>query len=436
MSPVRAIRRAAERVASPQTVNFWCHVFEGGFAMLGMQLASGGTAMPGGRLFALLASDLHVEPSTFGFLTSLAGLAPLLALLLAPRIEAVRRKKRLILVQGLGQRLPLLLSLLGLALFAQDRPVLCLGLVAVANLLMATASHLNGPPWFDLLADTIPRRLLGRMFGYRHSISAALGLLAAALCTAVLAADARPTNFLLLYGIAFVALMLSYAVLTLVDDVPDDLLPKARRPAGEYFRDLLGSLKRDRNFRHFVEHAALSRLGLLAAPFCVLTARQTFGLGREWVAVAFIGGISAGQLVASVTASVLSERLGPKRILLASTVLWAAAMVLAAAAPAGWWYAGVFLLLGLGWGARGAGTGPFIARVFPRERRVGSFSLTMLVMAPVMLLGPAAAGLVLEQAGHVVLFALFAVGVAAALAPLLRCRPSETDEEDAPASQE
>ena len=85
------IRRTLERFLAPDRANFVCHLVEGVFASFGMGVASG-------VILQLVVLKLGYSAAAFGFLASLGMVGMLFQVLVAPNVEAARRKKRLVLL--------------------------------------------------------------------------------------------------------------------------------------------------------------------------------------------------------------------------------------------------------------------------------------------------------------------------------------------------
>ena len=128
---VLALRRRMDGWVGAGTGNFWCHVLEGACASFGMELVASGVVFP------VLAAALGASPALVGALGALGGLAFLAPLFVAHRVESVRRKKRLVLVLGIGQRLPFLVIPVLLFFVAESAPRACLLSIALVNLTAA-----------------------------------------------------------------------------------------------------------------------------------------------------------------------------------------------------------------------------------------------------------------------------------------------------------
>ena len=418
MGVVRAIRGRIERHVSRQVANFWCHVVEGTFASFGGQLV-------GPQLFSVLVLALGGSRATLGTLRSIAALSFVAPLIFAPRVEAARRKRRLVLGLGLGQRLPHLLILAALVLLGARRPLLCLYAIALARLAGGLASSVMVAPWQDLIAETVPIERVGRLFGFRNFLSNVLRLASAAACGAVIAGFAFPLNYELLYLFSFATMMLSWAIFTLVDELPPAAAPKPRQPAGTYFRDLLAALRADRSYRHYLLFLAVSRTTGPVIGFFGYAAVDHHGLSAaEAVTLAGVAG-GIGMIAGNLLLPFVGERIGPKRIIAAGVCVRAAAMILAAAAPSGYWLMAALLVHALGQACGMVGGPPLMMKVFPRGRRVGYITLTSVALAPLGVVIPILAGLASQKAGFPAVFAAAGGIGLAALLPLRRVRPAE-----------
>lgn len=428
MSLASAIRKRAETYASAATVNFWCHVTEGSLATFGEGLVAG-------QLFAVLVTALGGTGATLGALTSIGSFTILAPLFLAPRLEAARRKKRLVLLLGLGQRMPNLLIVGVLALLAGARPILCLYAIAVVKLGGSICTALLVAPWQDLIAETVPIRRVGRLFGFRNFLASLLRLPAAAACGAIIAFVAFPGNYQLLYLLSFVVMMASLGIFALVDELPESAAPRPRQPAVRYFRDLLAAVRDDRNFRNYMFYMVFTKSPDPIVQFFAMAAMQLHRMqDASWV---FLSGAatSLAAIGGNLLLPFLAERIGHKRMLAGAVCMQAAAMGLAAVAPTGRWLIAAFFILGLCAAAHSVAGLPFRMRVFPRGRRVGYMTLSSVAMAPLRILMPLGAGLVSEVFGFAPLFAATGVFLLCALVPLRKITPGAAPPDEQHADQ-
>ena len=141
--------------------NFAVNVHDIVFIMFGMSLISRATVMP------LLVSRLTPSKMAIGLIPAIYSLGYYLPQLLTANFaEGLRRKKPFVmLVGGLGERLPYLF--IGLAVWWLAEPAPAAALAALF-LLLATSALSNGvatPAWFDMVAKVIPVRRRGLYSG-------------------------------------------------------------------------------------------------------------------------------------------------------------------------------------------------------------------------------------------------------------------------------
>ena len=419
----RAVRTRLDGRLSSERANFWCHVVEGAFASFGGELV--GQAV----VFTVLAERVGMMPATLGFLSSLGSFTFLAPLLFAARVEAARRKKRLVLLLGIGQRAPLAITVALLLLLARSRPLECLVAIALANLGGAFAVSVLVAPWVDLIAETVHPDLHGRVFGYRGAITAALSLAAGPAAGLMLRAVGFPANYALLHAAAFASTMVSWILFALVDEVPEHVVPKRPARTMHYFRDLAKVLRNDRNYRWLLVHHAVSRIGGAASVYYAWVWRRDHGGAEGFVVGAWITAVSLARVLGNMAFSRLVDQTGHKRMMNLGAGFGAAAGVAAAFAPSGRWFVGVALLMGLSTAAGAVGGMPFQMRVAPRGRRIGYQALSGAILAPIgMVVGPAT-GFVLGRAGYFYPFMAGAALILAAQLALERCTPPPLPQE-------
>lgn len=423
----RALRRVAERYVAPEKANFWSHVIDGGFYGLGEAMVGGAEVFP-----LLAVTRLGASNTTLGLINSLLALSVLAMAVAAPRMEAVREKKRLLVGVGALARVPHLFVVGALLLLGPRSPGLCLGVIAALLFLKGAAASLQGPPWADLVAETIPPARTGILFGLRAFLSSGLGVFAGFASAAILAHLAFPDSYAVLYGAAFCLVMVSWVAFTQVDEVPEHVTPPGRRPARHYFADLLGALRRDRSYRNLVLYRALRNAGLAAGPFYAVAAAVYHGMDEAAVVGSLIVARRLAGLLGPLAGPLMAHRISHKRVMQMGAVLGCAGGLMAAFAPAGarTLYVAAVFVVALASTLAAPSHMAFTLRIYPRGRRVGYGTLSGLAMVPVALVSATSAGIVMDKMGHAALFALTAAACVASMLPLGRCGEPP---EDAPA---
>lgn len=412
-----SIRRQIERYLPAPKANFALHLAEG-------ILASVGSGLVGGVILQVLLQELGYSMATLGFLSSLGILASVLQVVAAPSVESVRRKKRLVLWLGVGQRLPLLIIALALFVAGKREPALCLTLIAAAQVIGGLSVSVLVAPWMDVVAETVPAEWTGRLFGLRNSIASALGIATAAVNAVVLAKIAFPGNYVLLYILAFLLMVLSWLLFALVDEIPKTAVRPKPVKATAYYRDLLLVLRDDIHFRWYLAYQVIYRVGVAASGFYAMYATRHYGVSPAFAVGAFVTASQSAAILGNMGFGAVAARIGYKRTLEAGAVFQAAALCTAGFVTSGYGFVAVMALTGLGNAANSVGSLPFTMRLFPRGRRVGYMALSTLVMLPVGILVATGTGVLLDA-----IFArTFILGAAITLASLLaleRCRVAE-----------
>lgn len=429
MASTQSTPPRARHAVKSDRANFWCHVVEGSLAALGLQIVSGAEVLP-----VLVTGELGGSNTTLGLVTAVASLAFIVPMLLAPWLEAARRRKRLVLLFGAGQRLPLLIIGVGILFLGRSAPGLCLVLIALMLLGQKLAGSVQGPPWLDLIAETIPSRRHGHFWGFRHGLSAGMGLLAGPLCLGILATGSFPGSYFMLYMIAFGLSGVSWFLFTMVKDVPDSVPRRVRQPAGHYFRRLLGALHEDRNYRNFLLFNVVRHIGIAAIPFYMVVAVQYHGMPKAVAIFYVIVTRRLARIVGTFIAPFLAERIGHKRVIQLGNTLAVTSALLAAYTPRGNW--ALFLVAvafwSVGGSARGVSAMSYSLRLYPRGKRIGYSTLSTAVKSLVGMVALVAAGGLMDVFGHTVMFSLAAAMNVAAIVPLEHChapdRPQDAEE--------
>jgi Na+/melibiose symporter-like transporter len=317
---------------------------------------------------------------------------------------------------------PFLLIAVAILLFAASAPLSCLWITAFLMLVSQAFMSLHGSPWFDLVAETIPRHEIGRLLGYRNAVSAFAGIFAGAVCSAALKSFHFPANFAFVYALAVAVFVLASYSFSMVDEIPAYAVPKERTRPGQYLRGLFSVLRTDGNYRSYLSYGFLGRLASAAGPFYALAATQRLGGDPALAAGGFVVAASLAKIGGNIGLPYFTRRFGNKRMMAVGVIAGALGACIAAFAPSWHWYFATFSLFGVSMAAAAVSGTPFVMSVFPRSRRVGYLALQNLLLgAPMLVLGPAA-GVFLERFGHPALFALAAGATLLSLLPLSRCR--------------
>ena len=216
--------------------NFAMNVLDGAAFWFGIAFASSATIVP------LFVSKITLNPVVFGFVAMIAQSSWYLPqLLVAGPTERVDRKKPIVVNLGFFlERLPVWFWPIS-ALLSVTMPIVALILFLVTYLWHGLGAGVLGPAWQDLIARCFPVNRRGRMFGLTSFIGTGMGTAGALISSRLLSRFAYPWSFVVVFGIAALAITVSWFFLALVREpeqaaqVPED----NRRPILERARSIL-----------------------------------------------------------------------------------------------------------------------------------------------------------------------------------------------------
>jgi MFS family permease len=345
-------------------------------------------------------------------------------LLLAHVIEGVRRKKRLCLALGVGMRLPYVVIGLALLLLAPSAPGAALAVIVCCMLVTALSASLTGPPWTDVVAETVPQGRIGSLFSFRRGISAVVSLLAGPLCGAILARFMFPHNYAALYGVAVVFMFISLFVFSLVDDVPAEAVKEQREPMTAYLRRMLGLLREDGNYRSLLLFFLCGRMNIAAIPFYAIVAIEYHGVDPVVVVSSLIVTRRGAMVIGALAAPRLARLVGNKAMMQTARLGQVFAALALGCTPAGAWplFLGAVFFSKLIGSAGGIAATDVKMRSLPRGHRVGYQTMFAVMLGTTGLVTCALAGRIMDSGGlmpgHRLLFILVATGLLLSLWPL------------------
>ncbi len=390
----------AEPAVDPETARHYRHNFtfnalDGATWLFGASFVSVSAILP------VYASHLTSSPFVIGLIPALSDAGWFLPqLFLAPHTERLSHKLPLVRWLGLLERLPYFILPLG---------VLWLnGLagrwaIAVFILLMAwksVGSGITATPWQELIATIIPVARRGRFFGTSHFVGQSVGIAGSAMAAALLGALPYPYNFATSFAVGSVGIGLSWLFLTQTKEPPSAPAPVT---GGQYASRLADIVKRDANFRTFLICRWLWYFGSMATGFIAVYAVQHFRLSDATAGI-YTGILYAAGVVGYAFWGPMGDRLGNKRMMVASSTLWLLALAAALLSGAAWGFYVVFALMGFG-SAGSVIADLNIAMEFgPEAERPTYIGLTRTITGPALLIAPLLGGWIAQEWSYPTLF--------------------------------
>ncbi len=381
------------------TWNFNVNLIDVIFITFGFSLISRETVMP------VLVSTLTDSKLAIGMIPAIWALGYYLPqLLTASFTERLRYKKPFVMLVGsLGERFPYFFTAAAIWAFAISMPTLTLTLFFFFIGMAAFSAGIATPAWFDMIAKVIPVQRRGIWSGIGHGVGALLGFLIGAYVVAqVLENVAYPNNYALLFALAFVFVMISWAGLSLTREPPSEMVKK-RVPLSHYLRQLPAVLRRDHNYSRFLLSRTIMQVGAMAAGFYMVFGTERFDISGTGVGL-FTGVLIASVALMNLVWGLIGDRYGHKLVLTGAAFAMAVAALIALVSASQEWLLVTFVLMGAYLAADQVSALNIILEFCEPEDRPTYIGLTNTLLAPVLILSPILGGWLATVAGYNGLF--------------------------------
>lgn len=324
--------------------NFTVNLLDGAAFLFGTSFISSSTIAP------LFVSKLTSSPLAIGLVAVIAQAGWFLPqLFTANFVERLPRKKPFVVNLGFFlERLPMWLLVVA-AWVAADAPTAALVLFFVGYAWHGFGAGVVATSWQDLLARCFPVARRGKFWGLASFAGTGMGAIGAVLSVWLLKTYPFSTDFVYIFAIAAVALMVSWFALALTREParPVSTTPQSNR---QFLARLPCIVRRDRNFRRFLVARSLMALGTLGTGFVTVAAIQRWQVPDGTVGI-FTTAYLLGQTLGNLSFGFMADRFGHKLSLELGALSSVLAFGLAWLAPTAGWYFVVFFLLGISAGA-------------------------------------------------------------------------------------
>ena len=276
------------------------------------------------------------------------------------------------ILRGTGLILALVLFLRGDSFLA---PIVMILFLSLGSFFAAAAS----PVWFSWLADIIPEKIHGSFMG-RRDMWISLGTVAVVVpCSYFL--DRAPADFKVpaLAVVFCVGLVLGIVDMAMHRTIPEP--PVARKTSGAFREQIVAPLVNP-DYRFWLFFTIVwSFATFLGGALAVVYFLDNLGIRNNYLggAIALIAVPYVGTMLTSRWTGILIDRIGVKRVLIASHLCWAILPVfwiLATPATALFWLAVSSALGGAGCSAAGNAANKYMLRVPPRSQRAMYLAVT------------------------------------------------------------
>jgi len=295
-------------------------------------LAFGGDSMlwgigmyfiPMTTVMTALAAELTTDKALIGLISLAWYVAYLLPQLFAARlVQGKRRMKPYSVIPGLIGRPVLLLFALWLFITQASQPTLTVWLLILTVATMMVFDAFTTPAWFDMMGRALSPRVRARVITV-NSLLASIGGIGVGVIVAQVLSSAQlpfPTNYALLFLLAWVFIMLSLVSMLFIKERLGETTPMQATQSSDFNAKLIGAWRTDPAFRRLLLARLFTGAENMAAAFYIVFARERLGLPESAVGV-FTIALVIGGLVGILLFGWLAERYGSRRVVNAACTL-------------------------------------------------------------------------------------------------------------------
>lgn len=382
-------------------------------------------------VFPALVTELTGSRVVFGLLYGVMLGAPLVFNLLFSHHLRTRPYKKGYLLAGIWLRA---LSFFGMSattfLFAKDRPSLAVAGFFLWVFLFSVSAGFAGIAYADLLGKTMSGPARVRLYAAKQFAGSTASFGGGLLVSLLFRSGGLgfPYNYGINLAVGFVGLGIATAGFYRIREPASP--PPARGPEtlANYLRGVPALLRRDARFRRFLLVENLTSFSVMALPFYMVYARETFGLDTGYIGKYLLVQV-AGTILSNLVWGRIARRRSPQAIVRTCILLGAlipvAALLLARTSPAG--YAVLFFFIGFIISGRRIGFEPYLLDIAPEESRTEYLGIRGTLNILIVLL-PVIGGLLIGVFGYAPVFLLVSVAMGTSVLLMGGGRQAGSDE--------
>ncbi len=322
-------------------------------------------------------------------------------------VEPLARKKRLVFLVGMGQRLPWLFLALATYFFIREGSLAGLLLFFVLYGCYALAGGFNFVPWLDLIGKILLPKKRGRVLGFNRFAGGILGIVGALIAGRILSHFPFPNNFSFCFLLAFLMTSISLTAFSFYKE-PAYPVVKKRIAWKVYFKGLGRILRENKNYSYCLLANIILCFVAMATPFYALYGIEKLKAPEGWIGI-FTALVLGAQTITYVLWGYLGDRRGYKGVMVLSALFAGGAAVLALLAGSIGLYLLVFILLGFYMSAVMLGYMNIVLEFSPPEERPTYIGLGHTILALPLTVAPLLGGLLIDRIGYRFVFGLTAL---------------------------
>lgn len=384
------------------------YVWHGFFLAMTMSMIDLNTVFP-----ALIA-ELTMSKVIFGLLYTVMLGAPLLFNLLFSHYMKTKAYKKKYLLIGIYLRS---FSFLGMALsvgfFGAGNPGLAVSSLFVWVFFFSISAGFAGIAYSDVLGKVLPGRQRMKLYAGKQLFASLAALAGGFLVARLFSQDALafPVNYALTLFIGFVGLAIASVGFFFIREPATENLPQSGRTLWSYILEVPQILKRDVRFRRFILVENLTSFSVMALPFYVIYAKETFAMDASYIGKYLLIQV-AGTILSNFVWGVLADRTDSRRMVRACIVMGAAIPIIAVllANTNADLFGIVFFLLGFIISGRRISFEPYLLDIAPEGQRTEYLGIRGTLNIFIVVL-PFVGGLLMTWVGYTPVFMLVSLAM-------------------------
>lgn len=373
-------------------------------------------------IMPVFAATLTKSPLLIGLIPAIVTFGWFMPqMFLSNYVSGLRQKHPFTVKMAVVERIPYIFFPL-LALLVPGIPkTTALVLLFILITWRGLASGMVALPWQEVQASVIPISHRARFYGFSRVLAQLMGILSSVLAAIFLSRLPYPQNYALCFGSAVIAQWISFYFYSHIrepineqendtptnpaiqmTELPGPMEAKSTRKIIDL--ELFGAiLKRDQNFRTYLVGRSVIFLGAMSSGFLAVYGIQRFNLSDSRAAV-FTGLLFFSGIAGYSLGGIFGDKVGPKRIVVASVLSWAVGMLIAILARSEWVYYLVFLVFGLNTAGMVLGDSILVMELGEEKLRPTYLGMARSLTGVFVLIAPVFAGALVEAFGYKVMF--------------------------------
>jgi MFS family permease len=382
--------------------NIRMHVMDGSLYVLGMSVVSVQTILP------VFIKELGGSPLAIGSVQVLWTIGQNLpSMFIAHYLQRRILFKTPMVIWGLAHRVMLLVCSLAAFFFIGPAPAgYTVPLFLFLIFLIPAIGSLSGLPWFQVFTKTVPMQLRGRMMGVRQMLGSAGGAIGGSIVSLVLYAVAFPSNYALLFLIAFLLTMFSFYFLLRITERPS-VREAGNAPRTKIFSEARRIIAGDRNFRNFLFADLFLLMSLAVSSFYSVHAIIKFSLPPSYAGT-FTAIVMITNIAANIIFGIVGDTYGHKMNLMVFALCSAFAALFAVISTNILMYGLVFVFLACAVQIQAISRLSFIAEMCAEHERPVYVGIVNTLTAPTVFIG-LLFGWLIPMTGYAAIFIIAAL---------------------------